>query len=227
MAKTRKKLTEEKRKIRRREQKKILIRRLREKIKKNAVALEEKRKKDRDYYYKKKEKGLVKTINDLPPRDQRKLRKKWREHSKNVAQSKRYSGLHKICLTGKLPHLLTFHLSLPSSSTSRVSSGKIVAVRNRSRLTNENLHLRQQLKNLKRKLRMYQKRNERRLQLEKKLEEEKNLQNKETKQKRTQLLKVKYMIQNFLLDDQNSRLTSGKKETISKNKKKKTIKTLK
>ncbi|KAL0869426.1 hypothetical protein ABMA27_007661 [Loxostege sticticalis] len=225
MAKTRKKLTEDERKIRRREQKKIVMRRLREKIKRNPVALAEKRKKDREYYYKKKEKGLVKTIKDLPPRDQRKLRKKWREDSKKRREIKKIQRSAQNLLDRETPP--PSPASLPSSlSSSRVSSGKIIAARNRRRLANENLHLRHQLKNLERKLRMYQKRDERRLQLEQKLEKENNSQNKESKKKRIQLLKVKRVIQDFLLDDQNSRLTSGKKDTITKNKKKKQIRLL-
>ncbi|KAJ2952833.1 hypothetical protein O0L34_g7198 [Tuta absoluta] len=82
MARTRKKLSEEEKKARRREQKKLIMRRLREKIKLNPQALEEKRRKDREYYYKKKAQGLVKTVHDLNPREQRKMRKKWRDDAK-------------------------------------------------------------------------------------------------------------------------------------------------
>lgn len=82
MAKPRKKMSDEEKKEKRREQIRLSMRRNRKKIKKDPAALEEMRRKDRDRYHKKKEKGLIKTIKDHTPRQQRKIRKYWRENSK-------------------------------------------------------------------------------------------------------------------------------------------------
>lgn len=70
-------LSDEEKKKRRREQKKMSMRRARAKL--DATAIEERRQKDRARYLQKKQNGLIKTIKDFTPREQRQIRKIWRE----------------------------------------------------------------------------------------------------------------------------------------------------
>lgn len=66
-------LSDEEKKKRRREQKKMSMRRARAKL--DEAALEERRRKDRERYHRKKQDGLIKTIKDFTPRQQRQIRK--------------------------------------------------------------------------------------------------------------------------------------------------------
>lgn len=88
MARPRKKLTQAQKLDRKRDQKKNSMKRYRQRLKQDPVALEEARRKDRERKKKKKEQGSVKTIKDLTPREQRNLRKYWREHSQKYRNKK-------------------------------------------------------------------------------------------------------------------------------------------
>lgn len=74
------KLSEEDKKKRRREQRMLSMRRARARMDEAAIA--ERRQKDRERYYKKKEKGKIKTIEQYTPREQRRIRKLWREKAR-------------------------------------------------------------------------------------------------------------------------------------------------
>lgn len=243
MAKTRKKLTDEEKKNRRRENKKLTMRKLREKLKQNPVALEQKRKKDREYYYKKKDQGLIKTIKDLNARDQRNLRKKWREDARKRREvMKIQRRTEKIIQEGTPPSspipsgsLTPTASSLhPQPSSSRVISGKSIAARNKRILKSENIYLRQRLQVLESKLAKYRMRDHRANKSDKKNKNETNESSQQDKENKNILSKkgfirverIKKTIHNFLSDDQYSRLTSGKKETITRKKQKKQIRLL-
>lgn len=135
MAKTRKKLTEDEKKAKRREQKKLTMRKLREKMKNNPTALDEERRKARERYHKRKEKGLVKTISDLPRREQKAVRKDWRERALRYRHRMKLAKQAEILVRENTPPSSISILSSPSTSrasmlstqtpsTSRVSSGK-------------------------------------------------------------------------------------------------------
>lgn len=59
-----------------------------EKIKSDPVLLAEYKEKERLKYLKKKEKGQSKSIQDMTPREQRKIRKKWKKYSTDYRKKK-------------------------------------------------------------------------------------------------------------------------------------------
>ncbi|XP_062532769.1 uncharacterized protein LOC134198688 isoform X1 [Bombyx mori] len=200
-------LSEEQKKKRRREQKKLSMRRARSKL--DSVALEERRKKDRERYHRKKEEGLIKTIKDLKPRDQRQLRKMWREKAKLRREKEKIKRTTEQMLHENTPPSSP-QPSSSSSSFSRIRSGKAVAARNKRRLKAKNEYLINRLIVLERKLAKYRMR----------------LHRIKKGQKRGNTVLVKRIIHDFFIDDEHSRLTAGKKETITRRKVKKQIRLL-
>lgn len=196
-------LSDEEKKKRRREQKKMSMRRARAKL--DAAALEERRRKDRERYQRKKQDGLIKTIKDFTPRQQRQIRKMWREKAKIRREKEKIRKRTEIILNDTPP-------SSPSSRFSRISSGRAVSARNRRRLKAKTEFLTLRLQLLEKKLAKYRMQI---LRLKKRKE-----------QKRTDQDSLKEKIHNFLLDDENSRLTAGRKETITRRKLKKQIRLL-
>ncbi|CAB3225840.1 unnamed protein product [Arctia plantaginis] len=79
-SRTRNQLSEEDKKLRRRQQKKLSIHRARAQM--NEADLEKRRRHDRERYRRKKEQGKIKSIKDYTPRQQRQIRKIWREKAK-------------------------------------------------------------------------------------------------------------------------------------------------
>lgn len=59
-----------------------------EKIKSDPILLAEYKEKERQKYLKKKEKGQRKSIQDMTPREQRKIRKKWKKYSTDYRKKK-------------------------------------------------------------------------------------------------------------------------------------------
>lgn len=197
-------LSEEEKKKRRREQKKLSMRRARSKL--DAAAIEERRKKDRERYHRKKQDGLIKTIKDFTPREQRQIRKIWREKSKLRREKEKMKKRTEEILAENTPP------SSPGSSFSRVSAGRAVSARNRRRLKMKNEYLSYRLNFLEKKLAKYRMRL---LRLKRKKE-----------QNNMEKISIGQKIHDFLIDDENSRLTAGKKETITRRKVKKQIRLL-
>ncbi|CAB3223850.1 unnamed protein product [Arctia plantaginis] len=106
-------LSEEEKKARRREQKKMSMRRARAKL--GAVALEERRRKDRERYHQKKQEGLIRTIKDFTPRQQRQMRKMWREKSRLKREKEKIRKRTEEMLNENTPP------SSPCSASSRVA----------------------------------------------------------------------------------------------------------
>ncbi|KAL4708242.1 hypothetical protein ACJJTC_013811 [Scirpophaga incertulas] len=179
------------------------MRRARAKL--DVASLEERRRKDRERYQRKKQDGLIKTIKDFTPRQQRQMRKMWREKSKLRREKEKIKKRTDKILNDTPP-------SSPSSSFSRIACGKAVSARNRRRLKAKNEFLTMKLQLLERRLAKY------RMQI---------LRLKKNKvQRTTDQVSIKEKIHSFLLDDENSRLTAGKKETITRRKVKKQIRLL-
>ncbi|XP_061725706.1 uncharacterized protein LOC133531475 isoform X2 [Cydia pomonella] len=82
-------LSDEEKKELRREEKKMSNRRARAKM--TEEALEERRRKDRERYFEKKTKGLIKTIKDLTPREQKEAREIWREKAARKREKEKIS----------------------------------------------------------------------------------------------------------------------------------------
>ena len=123
-------LSDEGKKQRRREQKKMSIRRVRAKM--SEEALETRRRMDRERYKKKKERGEIKTIKDYTPREQRQLRKLWREKAKIKRDREKMKKNTQRLIDENTP---------PSSpSFSRVTVGKVVTARNRRKIRAENIY---------------------------------------------------------------------------------------
>ncbi|CAG9786535.1 unnamed protein product [Diatraea saccharalis] len=203
-SRSRSNLSEEEKKKRRREQKKLSMRRARAKM--DTAALEERRRKDRERYQRKKQDGLIKTIADYTPRQQRQIRKMWREKAKVRREKEKIRKQ-----TNKI--LLNTPPSSPSSSFSRVELGRAVSARNRRRLKAKNDYLSFRLQLLEKKLAKYRMRILR-------------LKRKKYQSDNSDKINVKQTIHDFLLEDENSRLTAGKKETITRRKIKQQIRFL-
>ncbi|KAL4720148.1 hypothetical protein ACJJTC_011325 [Scirpophaga incertulas] len=202
-SRSRSNLSDEEKKKRRREQKKLSMRRARAKL--DVASLEERRRKDRERYQRKKQDGLIKTIKDFTPRQQRQMRKMWREKSKLRREKEKIKKRTDKILNDTPP-------SSPSSSFSRIACGEAVSARNRRRLKAKNEFFTMKLQLLERRLAKY------RMQI---------LRLKKNKvQRTTDQVSIKEKIHSFLLDDENSRLTAGKKETITRRKVKKQIRLL-
>lgn len=197
-------LSDEEKKKRRREQKKLSMRRAREKL--DATSVEERRRKDRERYNRKKQNGLIRTIKDFTPREQRKIRKMWREKSKLRREKVKLRKRTEEMLNENTPPLSS------SSSFSRIGSGRAVSARNRRLLKAENEFLFNRLKQIEKQLAKYRMRL---LRLKRK-----------KSQVNTEKVSVKQKIHDFLLDDENSRLTAGKKDTITRRGVKKQIRLL-
>ncbi|KAJ8722265.1 hypothetical protein PYW08_004667 [Mythimna loreyi] len=206
-SRSRTQLTDEEKKIRRREQKKLSMRRARAKL--DATAIEERRRKERERYHQKKQNGLLKTIKDFTPRQRRQMRKMWREKAKLRRERDRLAKRTEEIARVNTP------LSSPSSSRSshsRVEMGKAIRLRNRRILKAQNQFLIERLNILERKLSKYRMR---------------IIRLKKSKgQKIIINIGLRKRIHDFLINDENSRLTAGKKETITRKKVKKQIRLL-
>lgn len=197
-------LSDEEKKKRRREQKKLSMRRNRAKL--DAASIEERRRKDRERYSRKKQDGLIKTIKDFTPREQRQIRKMWREKSKIRREKEKLKKRTEEMLNENTPTLS------PSSSFSRAVSGRAVSARNRRLLKVKNEYLINRLYHVERQLAKYRMRL---LRLKRK-----------KRQSNIEKVSIKQKIHDFLLDDENSRLTAGKKDTITRRGVKKQIRLL-
>lgn len=60
----------------------------REKLKADEILLEAAKQKERQRWHERKNKGFVKTVKELSDREQRRVRKKWRESSREYRQQK-------------------------------------------------------------------------------------------------------------------------------------------
>lgn len=160
MARVKKKNNTEKYLAKRRETKRLSMQRAREKLKLDPVKLEEARKKDRE-----RKKSQRKPIDEMPTRQQRIIRKQWKQCSKTYRE--------KIKLHEKLVNNLEVNTP-PSSpdnasttppasnrnrpSTSRVESGKRRQRKNRKMLKKENKKLQDENATLRRKVETLRKR---------------------------------------------------------------------
>nr|CAI5860347.1 unnamed protein product [Callosobruchus analis] len=84
-----KKSNNDKREQENREKVKLRVRKYRQALKDNQGKYEEAKRLERERYQRRKEQGKIKTINDLTPREQRKVRKDWRARSKKSYGRKR------------------------------------------------------------------------------------------------------------------------------------------
>ena len=191
-------LSEEEKKRRRREQKKLSIRRARAKM--DEAALEERRKQDRERYRRKKEQGKIKSIRDYSAREQRQIRKMWREKAKLRRQQEK----------NRKNHLRSVEHDTPASSpsSSRTSVGNAVVKRNSRMLRTQNIYLRKKILELESKMAKYRMRA---IRLRQKENKEKLVPQRTYKK----VQGIKKAVETFLLQDGHSTLTSGKKDTIT------------
>ncbi|CAG9793603.1 unnamed protein product [Diatraea saccharalis] len=152
---------------------------------------EERRRKDRERYQKKKEQGLLKTITDFTPREQRQIRKQWREKGKKRREKQRqHDALHNFIETNTPPSTPTL---------SRASGGSYISPRNRYLLKNENVYLKKKICELESKLAKYRMRC---LRVRKNIDREK--ENKRKPNKSLVVKETKKVVRDFLLQDENS-----------------------
>lgn len=111
------------------------------------AALEERRRQDRERYRRKKEQGKIKTIKDHTPREQRQIRRMWREKAK-LRREKENNKKNTLRFTEQ---------DTPPSSLSftRTDVGNAVVKRNGRRLRIENNYLRKRLLDLESKVAKY------------------------------------------------------------------------
>ncbi|XP_022836669.1 DEAD-box ATP-dependent RNA helicase 42-like [Spodoptera litura] len=196
-------LTDEEKKLRRREQKKLSMRRARAKL--TEADVEEIRKKDRERYHKKKDRGDIKTIDQYTPRQQRQIRKMWREKSKKRRELLKMRKATDALIQEDTPP------SSPSASFSRVESGRAVAARNKRARLAENEVLKKKVLHMGKVIKKYRMRIRR-------LEERKQKASKSSSKNKVLKTDIRKAVHDFLMDDEYSRLTAGKNETITRNK---------
>ncbi|KAJ0171099.1 hypothetical protein K1T71_002853 [Dendrolimus kikuchii] len=205
-------LSDEDKKARRREQKKMSMRRARKKL--DEIAKEEIRRKDRERYYKKKEKGEIKTIDQYTPRQQRQIRKMWREKSKKRRELLKMRKAANVLLEDNTPPIS------PSSSFSRIEVGRLIAARNKRERKAENEALKIKVLEMRRIIKRYRMRIRR-------LEAKKHkVINTPSSSKNALKRDVRTAVHDFLVKDEYSRLTAGKNETITRKKSKRQIRLL-
>ncbi|XP_047026178.1 uncharacterized protein LOC124634596 [Helicoverpa zea] len=208
---TLKNLTDEEKKMRRREQKKLSMRRARAKL--TEAAVEEIRKQDRERYHKKKDRGDIKTIDQFTPRQQRQIRKMWREKSKKRRQLLKMRKATESLIQENTPP------ASPSSSLSRVESGRAVAARNKRARKAENEALKKKVFQMGKVIKKYRMRIRR-------LEERKQKASKSSSRNKVLKTDIRKAVHDFLINDEYSRLTAGKNETITRKKSKRQIRLL-
>ncbi|XP_063237276.1 uncharacterized protein LOC134539299 [Bacillus rossius redtenbacheri] len=71
------------------ENKKKLMQKLREAIRNDPIRYEEAKKKERERYHERKRLGKIKSVNEMSSREQRNIRKNWRQRSKKYYSSKK------------------------------------------------------------------------------------------------------------------------------------------
>lgn len=224
MARSRKKMSEEEKKERIKAQKRKYIQNKRKKM--TEAQLEERRKKDREKYQKKKAAGEIKPIKEQTPRMQRNIRKGWRERAQKYRDKIReLRRREREIINNETPPSSPAMSRAPSvsqssePSTSRQEMGKRIAEKNRRRLQQENLFLRKKVLEMENALAKY------RMRLLRKDKTSNSIsvgQGEEfVRRKKEKFLKMKEAVRKFLEQDDSSRLTAGKKETVTKNKIKK------
>lgn len=216
-----KKRSEREKKERLKEQKRTWIRKKREKM--TEAELEERRQKDRERYKKKKEAGKIKSIKDYTPRMQKTIRKSWRERAKTHRNKlKLLKATEQRLINDETPP--PSPTSQSSTPSSRASLGRRLAERNRRRLKIENKHLRQRILHLENLLA------NKRMQLLR-TRQPRNIINDGLPEtivmgRKRKQIENKEAVRKFLEKDECSRITSGKKETITKNKQNRQIRFL-
>lgn len=210
----------------RREQIKLAMRRNRAKLTNEEI--EERRRKDRERYKERKMKGLVTHIEDLPPRSQKAVRQKWKENSKryrdNKKQQKVIAQQADEQMKNNTPPSSSQPSIAPSSSRSRADSGKKIAQKNKRNLKLENALLKSRLREIEKRMSKYKMRYNR---MRAKLTSSSTVRSEASNEAhKTKINNMKLQIKEFLEKDESSRLTAGKKETITKKKIKKQIRLL-
>lgn len=153
-------MTEEEKKERRKEQKRRYIQKKRQKM--SEAELEERRRKDRERYQKKKASGEIKTIKEQTSREQRRIRKGWRERAQKYRDRIRQLKRQERDIINNDTPPPSPAISVANSSVSQISGllsrseiGKRIADRNRRRLRHENLYLRSKLIQMEKMLAKY------------------------------------------------------------------------
>lgn len=121
-----------------REQKKRSMQKAREKLKADEILLEAAKAKERQRWHERKNKGFVKVVKELSDREQRRVRKKWRESSRKYRQQKSRDTETQLNTPPDSPpdrmQINPQNDMLIIPSTSRVESGRKVARENREKL---------------------------------------------------------------------------------------------
>lgn len=163
----------DKARLERNENKKLAMRKLREALKNDPVKFEEAKKLERERYHKRKEQGKIKAISKLNLRDQRALRKDWRNRSKKSYDRKKKlkKELNNLETPPSSPALADPILldATPGNHghSTRSSAGKKRSRNNRKMLKLKIMHLKEKLKKeraLKEKLKkqLYRKKKQKR-----------------------------------------------------------------
>ncbi|KAG8241924.1 hypothetical protein J6590_108299 [Homalodisca vitripennis] len=144
----------------RREQKKLSMRRAREKIKLNHALHEEVKKTERERWHKRKESGNVVGISTLSKREQRALRRDWRQRSKKYRREKKRLEEVDHFLDKNTPPNSPECNDMPQAgpSTSRVSSRKKIARKNREKMKKDMEKLQEKCEVLEKRVMKYKKR---------------------------------------------------------------------
>lgn len=147
------------------EKKKMLMRKLRENIKNDPSKYEEAKRKERERYYARKQAGKIKTIDKMSPREQRTIRKNWRERSNRCYKNKKNNEDLERRLEENSPPPSpgnTLDINVPVVvEDKKTRIGKNKRRKNRRILKDKIKKLEEQLKIAKRKAEKYKKRAQR------------------------------------------------------------------
>nr|CAI5849388.1 unnamed protein product [Callosobruchus analis] len=171
-----KKSNNDKREQENREKVKLRVRKYRQALKDNPEKYEEAKMLERERYQRRKEQGKSKTIDDLTPREQRKVGKDWRARSKKRYEKKRQiqpkhehvnnleaMHLHSTCQNTVLNNLMQSPsekqqiLETPTT-LGRFKAGKKRSRKNRRKLRLKTQKLKEELRKEKAKKERYKKR---------------------------------------------------------------------
>lgn len=135
------------------------MRKLREKVKNDPALYEEHKKKERERYKARKEAGKIKSIEDLSEREQRNVRKQWRERSKRSYHARKNSANMERTIQEYTPPSTPTpeeHLIEPVAGPSRQAiQGRIIQRKNREHMREEIDLLKQKLLKAERRIRKY------------------------------------------------------------------------
>ncbi|CAH1106712.1 unnamed protein product [Psylliodes chrysocephalus] len=131
----------------------------RRKIREDPVKRQEQKEKERQKYLKQKQNNLKKSVKDMTPREQRRIRKKWKENSKNYRLKKKQTEIETSLLELNTPPISSDEENQPANVdvSFQRQIGRKIANRNKIKRYRERKEAAIKMQDLKRKAELYKK----------------------------------------------------------------------